>query len=131
MRANYAQFMTPQLRILSDDQMEDIHLATLELLESVGVFLNQPEALALLDGAGAYVVSKDRVKIPSFLVEEALRSAPRRIGLANRDGQRVMFLEDHKFYFGPELRRAGLSRPLHSHPAPSDAEGCGGHGHGR
>lgn len=101
MRANNIQFLTPQLRVLSDVQMDEIHLATVEILESTGVFLNQPEALELLDGAGAYVVAKDRVKIPSWMVEDALRKAPRRIGLSNRDGKRAMFLESHKFYFGP------------------------------
>jgi trimethylamine--corrinoid protein Co-methyltransferase len=101
MRANNSQFLTPQMRVLSDVQMEEIHLASLEILESVGVFLNQPEALELLHGAGAHVVAKDRVKLPSWMVEDALRSAPRRIAVANRDGQRVMFLESHKIYYGP------------------------------
>ena len=101
MRSNYMACLTPQLRILSDDRIEAIHLSTLEILEGTGVLLGEPEALELLDGAGAYLVGKDRVKIPSCLVEEALRTVPKRIVFSNRAGDRVMFLEDHKFYYGP------------------------------
>lgn len=101
MRSNYIQCSTPQMRILSDEQREEIHLSALEVMESVGAFVNEPEAIGLLDGAGAHIVGNGRVKIPSYIVEEALRSAPKRIGLSNRDGERVMFLEDHRGYFGP------------------------------
>lgn len=88
-----------KLRILSDEQLYEIHLATLEVLERTGVRIQEPESLELLHGAGAWV-EKDRVRIPSFLVEEALRTAPKRVVLCNRDGEREMPLEDHRSFFG-------------------------------
>lgn len=99
MRSNYITYLTPQMRVLSDDQIEEIHLAALEILEDTGVFLDEPEALELLDGAGAHMIGK-AMKIPSYLVEEAIRNAPKRITLYSRDGYPVMFLEDHKYYYG-------------------------------
>ena len=44
----------PTLKVLSDDQVKQIHYATLELLERTGVQITHPQALALLDGAGAW-----------------------------------------------------------------------------
>ncbi len=101
MRSNYTALLTPTFRVLSDAQMEEIHLATLEILERVGVSVPNAEALELLAGAGAEVVGGDRVRIPAFLVEKAVRSAPKRVVLCNRSGERVMFLEDNRAYFGP------------------------------
>ena len=100
MRGNYTAHLTPQLRVLSEDQIEEIHLAALRILEEVGIHLTHPEALELLHGAGAYV-GEGSVRIPSFLVEEAIRSAPKRITLYGRDGKPAMFLEDHRSYYGP------------------------------
>ncbi len=39
--------------MLSDEQIERIHLATLEVLEGTGTQITHPRALELLDGAGA------------------------------------------------------------------------------
>jgi trimethylamine--corrinoid protein Co-methyltransferase len=88
-----------KLSVLSDDQLQEFHLASLEVLERTGVQIQEPESLELLRGAGAWV-EKDRVRIPSFLVEEALRTAPRRVILCNRDGDREMRLEDRRSFFG-------------------------------
>ena len=98
MRSNYIAFLTPMFRVLSDAQVEEIHLATLEISEWVGVSVPDAEALELLDGTGAEVVGGERVRIPAFLVEKAVSSAPKRVVLANRSGERVMFLEDNRAY---------------------------------
>ncbi len=43
------------LNILSDDELDEIHLATLEILEKTGLFVEDEEALAIFDGGGAFV----------------------------------------------------------------------------
>ena len=53
MRRNYTAHLAPRLTVLSDDQIEGIHMAALSILEQVGVGLSHPEALDLLHGAGA------------------------------------------------------------------------------
>ncbi|NQT55921.1 MAG: trimethylamine methyltransferase family protein [Desulfobacteraceae bacterium] len=90
----------PQLQLLSPDQIYQIHLSSLEVLERTGVEVLLPEAVDLLKQAGAYVTDNQRVRIPSHLVEEALRLAPCRITISDRNGKPAMFLEGHNTYYG-------------------------------
>ena len=92
MRHNYTQFNSPQFRLLSDSQIEELHMGVLQILERTGVAFECPEAIELLDGAGADVSNPDRVKIPSYLVEKALRTAPQTITLYSRDGEPAFVL---------------------------------------
>jgi hypothetical protein len=81
----------PRLRVLSEEQVDRLHLATLEVLERTGVQVTHPQALELLDGAGARVEG-DRVRFPAWLVEDAIRQAPARVALGQRNGERSVFL---------------------------------------
>lgn len=99
--SNYAANMAPFFRKLSDDQLSRIHAASLEILERIGVRLHHEHALTLLKKAGAAIGDDGWVRIPSHLVEWALRTAPKRITWANRSGQRVMYLEGRNVYYGP------------------------------
>ena len=92
MRHNYTHFSSPQFRLLSDSQLEELHLATLQILERTGVTFECQEAIELLDGAGADVSNPDRVKIPSYLVEQALGAAPKMVTFYNRDGEPAIVL---------------------------------------
>jgi trimethylamine--corrinoid protein Co-methyltransferase len=92
----------PRLSVLSDEQIQQIHLATLEVLERTGVQITHPGALELLHGAGARVEG-NRVHIPGWLVEDVIRKAPSRVILGRRDGKRAVFLEGDKVWFGPSL----------------------------
>jgi len=65
------------LSVFTADEMEDIHLATLEVLERTGVFVEDEEALDIFDGAGARIDSAHKiVRLAPYLVEDAIRSAP-------------------------------------------------------
>jgi trimethylamine--corrinoid protein Co-methyltransferase len=97
--SNYEEQITPRLQWLSDAQVEQIHYSSLEVLENTGIIVQNAEALALLKGAGCRV-QENRVWIPAWLVEECLRSAPKRITVANRLGERVMPLEKNRVYYG-------------------------------
>jgi len=99
----------PYLRFLNEDQCRKVHETTLDLLEKTGVWMDEPECLEMLRAAGARVLdapSKDgsgfarRVQFPSYLVEEAIRSAPERVTIYNRHGDVSMVLEDRASYFG-------------------------------
>jgi trimethylamine--corrinoid protein Co-methyltransferase len=46
-RSNYKVNVTPQFRILSDDQVAELHQATLELMRRTGVQVEEPAAVAL------------------------------------------------------------------------------------
>ena len=90
----------PTYHLLSTEQITKIHDATLELLESVGVRVMLPEAVNMLADSGCRVKEDNLVKIPNWLVEEAILSAPSRIILYNRLGQEAMRLEDRCVHFG-------------------------------
>ena len=45
----------PYLTVLSDEEVHQIHLASLQVLEEVGLWLPNQEVLCILEGAGARV----------------------------------------------------------------------------
>ena len=102
---------SPRLSVINDEQIEQIHQATLEVLERTGIQITHPRALELLDGAGARVDGK-RVHMPGWLVEDTIRKAPPRIVLGNRSGERRVFLEGRKVWFGPSLDCIDYLDPL-------------------
>ncbi len=88
------------LNCLTDDELFDIHLATLEVLEKTGLFIEAEEALEVFDGAGAEVdPQKKIVKLPPYLVEDAIRSAPSKILLAGRNPNHDKVLEAGRVHF--------------------------------
>jgi trimethylamine--corrinoid protein Co-methyltransferase len=113
----------PRLSVLNDEQIEQIHLATLEVLERTGVQITHPRALELLHGAGARVEG-DRVHIPGWLVEDAIRKAPSRVVLGRRDGERAVFLEGDKVWFGPSLDCIDYLDPVSGERARFTSEHC-------
>ena len=90
----------PQLKLMSHDQIRQIHEASLEVLERTGVKVLLPEALELLAQAGADVRDKNSVKIPSWLVEECLRQAPKRITVYDRNGEPAMRMQGNNVHYG-------------------------------
>jgi len=107
----------PRVRWFKESTRARIFDEALAILEKVGVFVENDEALQLLDGAGARIEkSKGRVLIPPHLVIRALATAPGRIRIFNRKGEDVMDLGGDRVHFNPgsaalrvfdfELRRA-------------------------
>ncbi|SLM30229.1 Trimethylamine:corrinoid methyltransferase [Desulfamplus magnetovallimortis] len=95
-------YFKPRLMVINDDQIAQIHAATLEVLERTGVKMTHKEGLEILGSAGARV-NGDRVRIPGWMLEDAIRKSPSRIVLAKRTGERTVALERDKSYFGPSL----------------------------
>ncbi|KKM10969.1 trimethylamine methyltransferase [Clostridiales bacterium PH28_bin88] len=100
MRSNYSAFQSPQFRVLSDSQVREIHAAACHILEYTGVVVHHEEAVEMLKKAGGYVSGGNRVRIPAGLVEWAIRQAPSRTVLYNRDGEPAMWCEGYNVYFG-------------------------------
>ena len=88
------------LNSFNDDELYDIHMATLEVLEKTGLFVEADEALDLFDGFGAQVDrAKNVVRIPPYLVDDAVRSAPSKVLLAGRDPNHDKWLQAGRVYF--------------------------------
>lgn len=91
--------LQPFSRGLSDEQVRDVHYATLEILSSTGVEMQDPQGREILLEAGAWE-SGGRVKIPETLVTDAIDRAPSRIPMYDRLGNLTMPLELGKVFFG-------------------------------
>jgi trimethylamine--corrinoid protein Co-methyltransferase len=72
----------------------------LRILEEVGVRILHQQAVELLAGHGARVKDGNIVRIPSFLVEEAIQSASPNLTIYNRKKKPVMELGGRRIYFG-------------------------------
>jgi len=72
------------LNILTDDELDEIHYGTLEVLNETGVFIEDKNAI---------------VKIPPYMVEDAIRSAPPKVVLYGRDPKHDIVLENTRVYF--------------------------------
>ncbi len=99
MQPNYLFHQSPHFRVLSERQLQEIHNATLEVLEGTGVEVYHREAREILQKAGCRVTDT-RVRYPGKLVERCIESTPSRIVISNREGERTMFLEGDKIHFG-------------------------------
>lgn len=96
---NYIPHMTPRLFLLTGAQKTEIHRATLELLRRTGVQVHSAEVRELMGKAGCWL-NHNRVRIPPHLIDWAVRVAPSRVVLCNRNGQPAMHLEGYKSYYG-------------------------------
>lgn len=106
-RSNYSKQLSPQLRWFSSGQLDEIHSATIDVLERAGVRVDHRESLKLLKDAGC-LVEDSIVRIPGWLIEEAIRFAPSKINIYDREGMPAMSLEGNRTYFG-----AGSDLPFH------------------
>jgi trimethylamine--corrinoid protein Co-methyltransferase len=98
-RSNYKVNVTPQFRILSDDQVAELHQATLELMRRTGVQVEEPAAVALFARAGCWIDGR-RVRFPAHLVEWAIGVTPSRVMLCDRLGRPAVALQGERAYFG-------------------------------
>ncbi len=90
------------LKFLSQDQVETIHSASLKVLEEAGVLVHDTEFLKFLMDKGANVdVSKKRARMPSALVNECLKKAPKHVTFYARDPKHNAVFDDGKIYTHP------------------------------
>lgn len=90
----------PRMKVLNREQALAIHTAALEILEKTGIKMEHPTVLEALAGEGCKVSGKGWVKIPAYLAEEALHSAPRQIALYDQQGNKSMPLTHENPFYG-------------------------------
>jgi trimethylamine--corrinoid protein Co-methyltransferase len=90
----------PRSRLLDDSQIMRIHHAVLRILDEVGVRIHHDEARDLLISHGARIKASNIIRIPSFLIEDTIASAPSNLVIYNRNKEPVMELGGRRIYFG-------------------------------
>ena len=88
------------IQYLTDEQLDQLQEATLEILETVGVKFPSDKALAILDGHGALVDKTTQVvKFPRELVFKAMKTVPRYFLMGARVPEYDLQLEGGVTYF--------------------------------
>ncbi len=94
--------LRPSTRLLSDSFAKKIIDESYLMLERIGVFVENEEAVNLLRGAGARIDHPSRrAFIPSTVIERALSSAPRSITLFDATGDRSFIVGGDEIHFDP------------------------------
>ena len=92
-----------KLSILSTQDVEKIHIATLDIIENVGVRFPSQRALDIWEANGASV---DRatsiVKAPGHLIEGALKKAPPAYTLAARAPEQDLPMDGNHVFVGTD-----------------------------
>ena len=90
----------PRISFLSQDELNAIHNASLEILERTGMKVMSQEALDTLKKAGAKVdYETNHATIPGAVVEEALKRAPKAITYAARNPENDFVLDKQTPHF--------------------------------
>ena len=76
-------------KVISTEDVDAIHQATLQVLGEVGVVLSHPEMRAQLLDAGAKL-ENDRVLLPPEMVEKALADCSKQVTTIGRNGKKVV-----------------------------------------
>ena len=88
------------LSVFTADELEDIHLATLEVLERTGVWVECADALDVFADGGCRVDRESHtVRIPPWLVEDAIHWAPSTWTLCGLDPANDIVLESNRVGF--------------------------------
>lgn len=99
MKTNFNVFNSINFSILSEQQITQIHYATLDIMKNVGNKVFDEEALDMLKKAGCKIEDKV-VRVPPHLVEKALLTVPKQLTIFNRSGRRAMHVEGQEVFFG-------------------------------
>ena len=93
-----------RIRVFDDQELEEVHRATLAVLEEVGVKFPSQMALKMFAEAGARVdFDTQIVKIPADLLMSALSKAPRTFTMASRSNPELdLQINGKQTYFGTD-----------------------------
>ena len=88
------------LNVMTDDEVREIHLSTLEVLKDVGIFVENDSAMDVYENGGCIVDRNNKVvKIPHWVVEAAIQSAPSSFYACGRRPEDDVILEDGRVTF--------------------------------
>lgn len=84
---------------LGPQECEQIHLASLEILERIGVDVHDEKAREILVKGGA-ISEGLRIRLPAYMVARALETAPSTLTLYDRKGKAAIRAGKYNSYYG-------------------------------
>ena len=92
----------PPLQVISADEVESIHQASLTILEEIGMDFLLPDARELLKRAGADVKpDSERVRFDRQLVEQSIIQAPASFTVYARNPEHNLLIGDNVINYSP------------------------------
>ncbi|MBC8038733.1 MAG: trimethylamine methyltransferase family protein [Rhizobiales bacterium] len=89
----------PPMTIVSADEIESIHRASLQVLSEIGMDFTLPEARDILKKAGAKI-DGERVRFDPAMVEELIRTAPSEFNFHARNAENTVTIGGNNMVFG-------------------------------
>jgi trimethylamine--corrinoid protein Co-methyltransferase len=112
--------VNPRITWFTEQARKKIVDEAKRMLDEIGVFVENDEALALLDGAGASIERGDRrVRIPASVVEKAVETAPSKITVYDRNGESAMELAGDRIHFNPGSAALRIYDPKEGRARPA------------
>ncbi len=93
----------PRLDLLSTEQMNVVHLYSIEILEKTGIRVESDTAQRIFKESEAVRIEGDMVYISSELINHAVKAAPQNIEIFKKNGDPAFQLgvkQGHETYFG-------------------------------
>jgi trimethylamine--corrinoid protein Co-methyltransferase len=105
----------PQLKLLTEDQIQQVHKYALQILFETGVRVDSPSVVEMLRKTGQVKIQERRVRFSTEIVEQAIQSAPSVIQMYDRCGNPIFRLGDDSLRFG-----VGVTALYYQEPASDD-----------
>ena len=102
----------PQLKLLTEAQIQQVHQYVLRILSETGVRVDSPSVIEMLGKTGQVQVQERSVKISPELVEQAIQSAPPVIQMYDRCGNLAFRLGDDRLRFGVGVTALYYQEPV-------------------
>jgi trimethylamine:corrinoid methyltransferase-like protein len=90
----------PKIKLLNQEQIQQIHEYALCILSKTGVRVDSPEVIEKLRRTGQVIIQERNIKFQPELVEQALQSAPAVIQMYDRLGNPAFLLGNDRLRFG-------------------------------
>jgi len=102
----------PQLKLLTEEQILQVHHYALRILFETGVRVDSPTVLKKLEMTGQVQVQGRSVRMSSELVESAIQSAPSSIELYDRHGKLAFNTTEQRLHFGVGVTALYYQEPI-------------------
>jgi len=113
----------PQISVLSQEHIQQVHQQSLEILKRVGLRVDSPHAAEILGGSeGVKFLAPDHAVFQPELVEWAIQAAPDTIAIYNRRGELSFNLGADRARFGVGVTNLYYQDPLSDHITPFTRE---------
>jgi trimethylamine--corrinoid protein Co-methyltransferase len=106
--------------VISEEDVESIHHATLRILGEVGIEISHPGIKDRLLDAGA-TLKGDRIRIPQELVEKSIASCGKKVTIFGRKGEEIV-LGDGKLHWHNVGGASEVYDPISGQPHPATIE---------